>query len=114
MNASRILRRAALLTSAAGLAGATLLVGGGSAYAAPGADWDHDHGNWEQVNGTWRHDGHHHGRHHDRDGFFEARHPRQARHWNDDLERCNPSHCWRGFEGRDRAFGHHGGDGGGI
>ena len=82
--------------------------------AAPGADWDHDRGSWEQVNGTWRHTDHH-GRHHDHDDrstIFEPRHPRQARHWNDDLQRCNPSHCWRGYEGDSRGFSHrHGGCG---
>jgi hypothetical protein len=108
MNASHILRRAALFASAAGLAGTALLAGGGTAYAAPGPGHD---GNWEQVNGQWRHDGDHHGRH--RGDFFEPRHPRQARHWDDDLERCNPSSCWRGFGGHWRGFGHHHGGGGG-
>ena len=101
MNASHILRRAALITSAVGLAGTALLVGGGSAYAAPGPDHD-----W---NG--RHDG-------DRSTVFEPRHPRQARHWDDQLERCNPSNCWRGvgsywqyYHSRHHHRGHHHGGG---
>jgi hypothetical protein len=114
MNAPHILRRAALLTSALGLAGTALLAGGGTAYAAPGPD---HHGNWQHGDRDWQHDG---GRDdHHRDGFFEPRHPRQARHWDDDLERCNPSSCWRGFGGHLRdvdghghfyRHGHHGGD----
>jgi hypothetical protein len=109
MNATHLLRRAALLTSAVGLAGSALVFGSGTAFAAPAP---HDH---------------HHGRHHDSDGrfgrfdndrrfdndgrnagerstVFEPRHPRQARHWDDDLERCNPNSCWRGFGGHPRGF----------
>ena len=111
MNAPHTLRRrAALLAATVGLAGTALLGAGGTAYAAPGPDHD-----W-----NWEHDGDHHGRHHDRDGhFFEPRHPRQARHWDDGLERCNPSNCWRGVGSYWHYYhdhhGHHGhwGDGGG-
>ena len=107
MNATHILRRAALLTATAGLAGTALLGAGGTAYAAPRPGHDgHDHG--------WRHD---RGNNHNDDTIvgMKARHPRQARNWDDDLERCNPSSCWRGFgghwrEGDQRHHGHGGDD----
>jgi hypothetical protein len=102
MNATHLLRRAALLTSAVGLAGSAVVFGGGTAVAAPGPDHDWDH---------WQHFGRHHDRHHhdgrndrDRSTVFEPRHPRQGRHWDDDLNRCNPVHCWRGFGGHPRGF----------
>jgi hypothetical protein len=96
MNGSHILRRAALLTATVGLAGTALLGAGGTAFAAPGPDWDHE-GNVNHHGGS------------DRSTVFEPRHPRQARHWDDDLERCNPSSCWRGFGGhlRDGDDHHH-------
>jgi hypothetical protein len=105
MNATHLLHRAALLTTAVGLAGSALVFGGGTAFAAPGPD--HDWDNWHHY-GRHHHDHHGDGRNDGRnDGrstLFEPRHPRQARHWDDDLERCNPNSCWRGFGGHPRGF----------
>jgi hypothetical protein len=105
MNGSHILRRAALLTATVGLAGTALLGAGGTAYAAPGPDHHGHHHNWQHNDGDDR-------RGDDTNrGFFEPRHPRQARHWDDDLERCNPSSCWRGFGGHWRDGDQHHGHG---
>jgi len=102
MNATHLLRRAALLTTAVGLAGSAVVFGGGTAFAAPGPD--NDWHNWQHYGRHHGHHGHHNGRGDDRSTVFEPRHPRQARHWDDDLERCNPVHCWRGFGGHPRGF----------
>jgi hypothetical protein len=118
MNASHILRRAALLTATVGLAGTALVGAGGTAYAAPGPD---HHGRGHHNNDNWqRNDGDNRRGDDTNRGFFEPRHPRQARHWDDDLERCNPSSCWRGFGGHTRGdedhhtHGHGGGHGHGA